>query len=162
MSGEDTRDKLVALIEPLIESKGFEMIDLNYYFGHQGKVFICIDAESGITINDCEEVSRAISELLDNYDPLPHAYILEVSSPGLERPLNTKQHFIRFKGEMIKVTTTEAVAGNIKFAGKLKEASQNSISIESDQGVVTKINYEQIKKAHLWYIKPGNGIQKRK
>jgi ribosome maturation factor RimP len=154
MNREDTRKKLVELIEPLIKSKGFELIDLDYYSGRQGKVFICIDAEGGVKIEDCEEISKAVSGLLDLHDPLPHAYLLEVSSPGPERPLSKIEHFMRFVGAMVKISTKDTILGKSKFAGKLKKANPDFITVECVDGLESNIPYGLIKKAHLWYIKP--------
>lgn len=162
MNRENTRKKLVELIEPLIESRGFEMIDLNYYSGRQGKVFVCIDSSAGVTIENCEEISKAISGLLDLHDPLPHAYLLEVSSPGPERPLKKIEHFMSFIGDMVKISTSEAILGKDKFAGKLKNVNANFITVESEGGLEIEIPFGLIQKAHRWSIKPGTKNMKSK
>lgn len=151
---EDTESQLKAMLEPLLEKMGFELVDLEYYPGKQGKVFLCIDCSEGITIDHCEAVSRAVSSLLDREDPLPHAYLLEVASPGPERPLTKKNHFERFVGEHVKVIASPAIEGQTKFAGKLRNADQDAIIIEKNDGSNVSLQYDQIKKAHLWYKKP--------
>jgi len=157
VSREETRIKLIELIEPFLESRGFELLDLDYYSGRQGKVFLVIDGKDPVTIDDCEEISRAVSELLDRHDPLSHAYLLEVASPGLERPLTKPAHFKKFTGEPVKITLNEEVDGSIKFAGILKESDDHKIVVDKEDGNVTIINYEKIKKAKLWFRKPDKG-----
>lgn len=162
MSREETRVRLIELIEPLVESMGFELLDLEYYSGRQGKVFLVIDGKEPVTIDDCEEVSRAASGLLDRHDPLSHAYLLEVASPGLERPLTKPDNFKQFAGEPVKVVLNQELSGSIKAAGILKEADDHRIFIDKEDGTVIVINYEQIKKARLWFRKPDKGKKKTK
>lgn len=162
MSREETKRKLIELIEPFVESKGYELLDLDYYSGRQGKVFLVIDSKEPVTIDDCEEISRAVSELLDRHDPLTHAYLLEVASPGLERPLTKPAHFKKFIGEPVKITLNEEVDGSAKAAGILKEADDHRIVVDKEDGNVTIISYEKIKKAKLWFRKPDKGRNKTK
>ncbi len=159
---EETRNLLIELIEPLVESKGLELLDLDYYSGRQGKVFLVIDGKDPVTIDDCEEISRAVSGLLDLHDPLSHAYLLEVASPGLERPLTKPAHYAKFKGEPVKVTLNEEVDGSSKAAGILREADENGIILDKEDGNIAAITYEKIKKAKLWFRKPNNRSAKTK
>jgi len=162
VSREETRIKLIGLVEPFVKRMGFELIDLEYYSGRQGKVLLVVDSEKPVTIADCEEISRAVSGLLDRHDPLSHAYLLEVASPGLERPLTKPAHFKKFLGETVKITLIKEVDGSLKYAGILKEADADQVSIEKDDGKITIINYEMIKKAKLWFMKPDHEKKKAK
>ncbi|MBM4236002.1 MAG: ribosome maturation factor RimP [Firmicutes bacterium] len=162
MSREETRIKLLELIEPFVESKGFEILDLDYYSGRQGKVFLVIDGKDPVTINDCEEISRTVSGLLDLHDPLAHAYLLEVASPGLERPLTKPAHFKKYKGEPVKIILNEEVDGSIKYAGILKESDDLKIIVAKEDGNEIIIYYEMIKKAKLWFKKPDKVRKKTK
>ncbi len=153
MSREDLRDRLIELVEPLVESKGFELIKLEYISGKQGKLYLYIDREGGVTIDHCELISNAVSDLLDYHDPIAHAYTLEVSSPGLERPLTKKNHFERFKGEKVKIKTSEEIAGRRKFSGTLAGAGEESIVIKLEDGDDVEIPLPLIDKANLWYPK---------
>ncbi len=162
VSREEIRMKLIELIEPFVENKGFELIDLDYYSGRQGKVLLVIDGKDPVTIDDCEEISRAVSGLLDLHDPFSHAYLLEVASPGLERPLTKPAHFKKFTGEPVKITLNEELNGSIKAAGMLKEADDQKIVVDKEDGNVTIISYEKIKKAKLWFRKPDKGKKKTK
>jgi ribosome maturation factor RimP len=154
MSREETAAKLIDLIEPLVESKGYELVKLDYDARKHGLLHLIIDHEKGITIDDCEVISRAVSELLDHQDPINHAYSLEVSSPGLERPLTKKEHFARFVGEKTKIRTSDEINGSGKFAGTLVGADNNLVTIRGEDGNMADIPYELIKKANLWYTKP--------
>lgn len=153
MSREETRDKLIGLIEPLVESKGFELIKLDYASGKQGKLNLYIDREGGVTIDHCELISSAVSDLLDYHDPISHAYTLEVSSPGLERPLTKKKHFERFTGEKVKVKTSEEIGGRKNFSGTLGGIRDDSIIIELEDGDEVEIPLNLINRANLWYPK---------
>ncbi len=154
MSREDTRAKLIELIEPLVESKGFELVKLNYRPGKQGKLDLYIDREGGVTIDHCELISNAVSDLLDYHDPIAHAYTLEVSSPGLERPLTKKIHFERFEGEKAKVKTSEEIEGRKNFSGTLAGTREESIIIALEEGRDVEIPLALIARANLWYPKP--------
>lgn len=162
MSREETRNRLIELIEPFVESNGFELLELEYYSGKQGKVFMVINGKKPITIADCEEVSRAVSGLLDLHDPLSHAYLLEVASPGLERPLTKPAHFKKFTGEPVKITLNEELNGSIKAAGILKAADDHQIVVDREDGNESLISYEKIKKAKLWFRKPDQRKKKTK
>lgn len=106
----DTRNLLIQLIEPVCESAGYELVQIHYVREQGGwvvRVFIDDadgDIDSHISFDDCERVSRELSALLDVEDPIPQAYRLEVSSPGVDRPLRTAAHFRRFAGQRAKVS----------------------------------------------------------
>ncbi len=147
------KDKLTELIEPLVESKGFELVKLEYSSGKQGKLDLYIDREGGVTIDHCELISNAVSDLLDYHDPITHAYTLEVSSPGIERPLTKKEHFERFAGEKIKVKTSEEIEGRKNFSGTLVGTSGDAIVVTLEEGREQEIPLKLIAKANLWYQK---------
>jgi len=153
MSREEMQDRLIELIEPLVESKGFELVKLEYAPGKQGKLNLYIDREGGVTIDHCELISNAVSDLLDYHDPITHAYNLEVSSPGIERPLTKKKHFERFEGEKVKVKTSEEIEGRKKFSGTLTGTGEDTISITLEDGLDVEIPLSLIDKANLWYPK---------
>ncbi len=153
MSREEVRNNLIKLIEPAVESRGFELIQLDYIPGKHGHLHLYIDHEEGVTIDHCETVSNVVSDLLDFHDPINHAYTLEVSSPGLERPLTKKKHFERFTGEKVKVKTVEPMEGRKKFSGILKKTGENSVFVELDDGSEAEIPLDRVEKANLWYTK---------
>ena len=148
---EELKAKLTRLVQPLIEERGIELVQLEYTAGRKGHLCIYIDKPGGVTIADCEAVSREISGLLDAYDPIPQSYILEVSSPGVERPLNRESDFQRFRGEMVKVYTREPVNGKSYFGARLLGAGEGFVELLPEKGEKVRIALENIKKAHLWY-----------
>ena len=128
-----TRDELLKLLEPTVEGLGYELSDLEARLGSQnGFLRVYIDHADGVSLEDCEKVSRAISALLDVEDPVPGQYNLEVSSPGADRTLTKTAHFERFTGETVKVQTRFPVEGRRRFRGKLLSADEENIVLEVD------------------------------
>jgi ribosome maturation factor RimP len=128
-----TSDELAALLEPAIERLGYELSDLELRLGGKGGlVRVFIDRPEGIGLADCERVSQAVSALLDVEDPVPGNYDLEVSSPGLNRKLTKIEHFQRFTGQIVKVTTRFPVEGRRRFRGKLLSVDETEIVVEVD------------------------------
>jgi len=143
------RDTLAARLAPLVEGLGYELWELEYAPGRgNGLLRLYIDAASGITLDDCERVSRAVSELLDAEDPIPGHYTLEVSSPGLERPLRTAGQFARFAGETVFVETVQAIEGRRRFKGALAAVGGGTIEVDVD-GKRWTLPLDGIRKAHL-------------
>ena len=128
-----TSDELAKLLEPTVESLGFELSDLQAKIGGQsGLLRLFIDKADGISLEDCEKVSLAVSALLDVEDPLPGQYNLEVSSPGADRTLTKLAHFERFAGETVKVQMRFPIEGRRRFRGKLVSADEENIVVEVD------------------------------
>ncbi len=128
-----TSDELAALLEPTVEGLGYELADLEVKLGgRSGVVRVFIDQPDGITLDDCEKVSLAVSALLDVEDPLPGHYDLEVSSPGLNRKLTKPAHFERFAGEEVKVEMRFPIDGRKRFRGQLKASDTESILVVVD------------------------------
>jgi len=128
-----TSDELAELIEPTVERLGYELADLEVKLGgRSGVVRLFIDQPAGITLDDCERVSLAVSALLDVEDPVPGHYDLEVSSPGLNRKLTKPEHFARFAGELVKVEMRFPIEGRKRFRGLLKATDGDTIEVEVD------------------------------
>ncbi len=144
-----TRDELVKLLEPTVEGLGYELSDLEASLGgRNGFLRIYIDKDDGISLDDCEKVSLAISALLDVEDPVPGQYNLEVSSPGSDRTLTKLSHFERFTGETVKVQMRFPVDGRRRFRGKLLSADEENIVLEVD-GVAHTLTMATIDTARL-------------
>ncbi|MFP5350684.1 MAG: ribosome maturation factor RimP [Gammaproteobacteria bacterium] len=125
----DTR--LRALVESGVNALGFDLVDVELVGGRQHQTLrVYIDSRGGITVDDCADVSRHVSAILDVEDPLPGSYTLEVSSPGLDRPLVTRADFERYCGEIVKVRTHAPVAGRRNFTGRLLEVAGEGVAIE--------------------------------
>jgi ribosome maturation factor RimP len=143
------RDTLTAMLRPVVESLGYVLWELECAPGKgNGYVRLFIDAEAGITVDDCERVSRAVSELLDAEDPVPWQYTLEVSSPGFDRPLRTPEHFAPYVGETVFVELAQPLDGRRRFLGPLTAAGAGTIEVEVD-GRRLVLPIDGIRKAHL-------------
>ena len=130
--------KLSQLLQPLVEGLGYEFVGLEHSSNPKNPVVVIyIDREEGIAIEDCEAVSREVAALLDVEDPIPGHYNLEVSSPGLDRPLFTIEQFARFAGQEANVTVYAPVDGRRKFRGIILAASGDTVTIEQDGEEVT-------------------------
>jgi ribosome maturation factor RimP len=143
------RDRLVELLRPVVEGLGFELWELEYSAsrGH-GMLRIYVDSDNGVTLHDCEIVSVAVSERLDAEDPIAGHYTLEVSSPGVERPLRLAEHFARFVGEEVFVELSHMVANRRRFKGRLLSAGPQSVAVEVD-GVRYDLPLDLVRRAHL-------------
>jgi ribosome maturation factor RimP len=143
------RERLIALIEPELARLGFELVELEYAAGRsQALVRLFIDQPQGVTVDDCERVSRATAALLDVEDPIPTAYTLEVSSPGFDRPLKTPAHFERFVGSRVFVELKLPREGRRRYTGLLQSVSPSGVELEVDRQKV-EVPFGEIGKARL-------------
>jgi len=143
------RERLTALLEPLLGRLGYELVDLEYTSGRAHAVVrVFIDAAAGVGLEDCTKVSREISALLDVEDPIPNAYTLEVSSPGFDRVLRTQAHFGRFVGARVFVELKEPRAGRRRYTGTLLAVDEGGIALEVDREQVA-LKFAEIGKARL-------------
>lgn len=143
------RERLIELIEPLVGRLGYELVEVEYGAGHgRGTLRVFIDAAAGIGVDDCERVSREISALLDVEDPIATAYTLEVSSPGFDRVLRTREHFGRFVGSRVFVELKEPRAGRRRYTGQLLAVDDGGIALAVDQERVA-VAFAEIGKARL-------------
>lgn len=128
---EDYELKTEKILEPILTANNFELYDVEYV-KEGGNWFLrtYIDKENGITVDDCELVSRALSDLLDKHDFIPDSYILEVSSPGLGRQLKRDKHFEKSIGEEVEIKLFKPVNKRKEFIGLLTAYDSNSITIE--------------------------------
>jgi ribosome maturation factor RimP len=133
--------ELIEFVEPVCADAGYELVELEYSQSAQGPVVrVFIDypdgSKGGISFSECEEISRELSALFDVEDPIEHAYSLEVSSPGLDRPLRTPEHFQRFVGEEAKISLREGIDGRRNFRGRLVKVEtsgpESSVTVEVD------------------------------
>lgn len=132
LANKDRIEKLSEeLLAPIITKHEVELVDVEYVkeLGHF-YLRVYIDKDGGVTINDCEAVSRAFEEVLDAEDPITDAYILEVSSPGLDRPLKKDKDFERSIGKDVEFKLYKALNGQKEFVGTLKSYTQSEMVIE--------------------------------
>jgi ribosome maturation factor RimP len=142
-------DRVAETATPVLRQAGYDLI-LAEFVPQPGTLRLYIDREDGVTVDSCADVSRLVSDLIDGRGldaDIPH-YQLEVSSPGLDRPLVRPKDFQRFIGHRIKVTTREAIAGRRRFTGTLETADEQGISVECD-GTPYALAYSVIERARL-------------
>ncbi len=142
-------EKIAQLVRPTVESLGFELWGCEYIpAGKHSTLRLFIESEAGVTVDDCGRVSRQISALMDVEDPIASAYMLEVSSPGMDRLLFTPEQFKAYEGEIVQVRTSSPVMGRKRFKGEMLQVSDQDIVVEVD-GEAYELAYELIDKANL-------------
>jgi len=135
-SKEQIQSKTEFLLQPIMEINHFELVDVEYLKeGSNWYLRIYIDKEGGITINDCEVVSRAFSELLDEDDYITGAYIMEVSSPGLGRPLKKEKDFARNLNREVEIHLYKAKDKTKEFRGILEDYTDKTVTIITEEEV---------------------------
>ncbi len=137
------------LIRPVVEAMGYELWGLDFHPQGRGALLrVYIESAQGITLEDCERVSHQLSGVLDVSDPIRGPYTLEVSSPGLDRPLFTPEQFRRYLGQRIRVRITGQVQGRRNFTGELLEVSDEAILLREDHTDYT-LALDAIERARL-------------
>jgi len=140
---------LVKLLDPVVKAMGYEMLGIEHIpNGKRSALRIYIDNEQGIKLEDCSRVSQQIAGVLDVNDPIQGTYDLEVSSPGLDRPLFTVEHFRRFIGVEVKLNLREKIAGRRKLVGEISAVSDERVDV-IDTGINYQIPVDVIDKARL-------------
>jgi len=152
--GSGTKEFLEARIATLAEqtaaAMGMEIVLIEIKGGgNRSIVRVFIDQPEGISLNDCERFSRRFSVLLDVEDWIPFRYVLEVSSPGLDRPLTKETDFQRFAGKNARIRTRLPIEGQRSFKGKILRAGEGRVVMELDQGKQVEISAAEIEKANL-------------
>jgi len=155
---KDIRTRLMGIVEPVCEDAGYELVDLSYQREQGGWIVrVFIDRLPGspnpdpIGFDDCENVSRELSAVFDVEDPVPTAYSLEVSSPGMERPLRSAEHFRRFVGQTAKIALNDGVDGRRNFKGTLEgfDDESNAVLIRVEDGQAFSLPLSDIRSAKL-------------
>jgi ribosome maturation factor RimP len=150
---QDLMDKIWAIGDRVARSGDVEIVDIEFLGGGKHRVLrVYIDkaAEGGVTLEDCQLVSRGMEEILDTEDLIPGAeYTLEVSSPGVERKLTRPQDFEKSVGKKVKVVTLEPVANATTWIGLLQTFAENVLTVEAADGKTAQIPLDKVKKANL-------------
>jgi len=138
------------LVRGVVEAMGYELVGVEYLTGQPGGnlLRVYIDQPEGITLDDCSAVSHQLSGVLDVEDPIPGNYNLEISSPGLDRPLFTPEQFRRYLGQQVNVRLEASLPGRRKYKGKLLAIEGNTIEVEVD-GEVYALDLDDIRDARL-------------
>ena len=141
--------RLAEILTPVIEDLGFELVRVRYMGGKTPTVQIMADRpEGGIEVDDCAEISTAVSAHLDVEDPIEDAYTLEVSSPGIDRPLTRLKDFDQWSGYVAKLETDELIDGRRRFKGRLAGTEGTEVLVEIDEGTVG-LQFEWLSDAKL-------------
>lgn len=135
--------------KPIAEKKGLELVDTEFVKeGNQWYLRVFIDKKGGVTLNDCQAVSEELEPILDERDPTEHSYILEVSSPGIDRPLKSERDFLRHIGDKIEVKTFAPVNGEKIWVGELMDYKDGELVLLTETGEM-KIPQKAIALARL-------------
>jgi ribosome maturation factor RimP len=142
-------DRIGAMVHPILFNEGMELVDIEYRRESKGWVLrLYLDKEGGITLDDCTRISQEVGRGLDIEDFIQTPYILEVSSPGLTRPLKNEKDFMKCRHCVIKVKTLDPIENRRHFKGRLRGVSENKIEIEIDGGFF-QIPLSNVVKANL-------------
>ncbi len=143
-------ESLTELLEPVITAMGYELVGVEFQSGkRQSTVRLYIDAEGGVGLGDCEAVSHQVSGVLDVEDPIQGAYVLEVSSPGLDRPIFKASDYERFRGERIRLRLRELYDGRRRVRGLLGGLDGEYVVVTEADGGPLRVPLELIEKARL-------------
>ena len=149
MKRKEVEERVESLVLSAVD-KTFELVDVEYVKeGPHRFLRIYMDKEGGLTLEDCQKISESVSEPLDREDFIDEAYFLEVSSPGLDRPLKKDEDYHRFTGENIEVKLYEALDGEKHYEGELRGLSDGTVEILTDAQETVKIPKNKIASAKL-------------
>lgn len=151
MNREGVIEGLKRIISPVAESLGFELIEVEYHrrSGGRSLVRIFIDKEGGITVDDCERLSREVQAEMDVENLIAESYTLEVSSPGLDRPLKKLEDYRRNPGKLVGLSTTAPINNQRFLIGRISHLDGDSIVLTIEKGEEVKIPFSLISKANL-------------
>ena len=142
-------DRVRAIILPIVLNEGMEVVDIEYRRESGGWVLrVILDKEGGVTLDDCTRVSQEAGRSLDVEDIIPTSYTLEVSSPGLTRPLKTERDFMKYLHRLVKVKTVDPIGNRRQFKGRLLKVSENGVEIQVE-GRIFQIPLANVAKANL-------------
>ncbi|MBZ0170001.1 ribosome maturation factor RimP [Candidatus Methylomirabilis lanthanidiphila] len=149
MAGEVV-ERVKSIAIPLFVELGLELVDVEFRREAGGWILrLYLDKCGGVTLGDCQRVSEELSDLLDVENVIDHPYTLEVSSPGLNRPLSRESDFLRFTGQRARISTSQVIEGRRRFLGVLRGYEDGRVSLEREDGTVVCIPYALIAKARL-------------
>jgi ribosome maturation factor RimP len=159
-------EELIAVFEPVLRSAGLELVDVEF---RSGVLLVTVDRPGGVDLEALTEANRVVSAVLDERDPIPSRYSLEVSSPGVERPLRTPAHFTKALGETVAVKTRPQVPGERRRRGRLVSADQEGFELAPDESPETTIrlgysDVDRVRTVFVWGPEPkprsGSGGQR--
>jgi len=152
-------DELLAVLQPVLEATNLELVDVEL---RSGVLLVTVDRPGGVDLEALTDANRAVSGVLDELDPIPGRYTLEVSSPGVERTLRTPAHFAKAVGETVSVKTRPQVPGERRLRGRLVASDDSGfeLAVEGRDGAPTRLSYADIDRARtvfVWGPESGSG-----
>ncbi|HEX4866296.1 MAG TPA: ribosome maturation factor RimP [Acidimicrobiales bacterium] len=154
-----TADRVQALVLPILDAAGLDLYDLELA---GGTLQILVDREGGAGIDEIATVSRQISRALDEHDPIDGHYTLEVSTPGLERPLRTPAHFVRAVGRTVKVKTRPGTEGDRRLEGTVTSVEDDAVTFALPDGTTRTLRCDDIERARTTFEWGGAAKRERK
>ncbi len=145
----EIRDRVITLVEPILAEQGLELVDVEHRReGHGQVVRLLVDREGGVDLETLSRLSRELSDVLDGEEPIPGTYTLEVSSPGIHRPLRRPEHFVGYLGKKVRVCCRAPQNGQRNFLGTLAAVTAGGVTLRSDGGAESYIEFANIDKAN--------------
>jgi len=144
-----TEKEIIMILEPVLKEMGYELVDLNFKKEKNWILRIFIDNDNGITLDDCEKASRFIGDILDGNNLINTHYNLELSSPGINRPLTREEDFIKYAGKKVFIQLKEQYINRKNFKGIIKGIIENNVEIEENESNTYNIPLNLIFKARL-------------
>ena len=146
----DLISRIEAILAPSVEAMGFELVRIRYGGGTRPVLQIMAERDTGeMSVEDCAQLSRTVSALLDVEDPISDEYVLEVSSPGIDRPLTRPKDFVRYAGHLARLEVAPPVKGQRRFRGTLAGLAQDVLRLVPEAGEAVEIPLAQITRAQL-------------
>ena len=158
----EVREEVRQLAEPLAEEHGYELVDIEQAsLGHHRVIRVFLDKPGGVTVDDCARFSRRLADAMDMNQIVPGRYHLEVSSPGLERPIRTLEHVRRFTGQRINLQTHDARDGRRRWEGVLLGPVDGRAGVRTDEGDEQWFEWAEVRSARL-VVDPWAGLRQAK
>lgn len=152
MARQSLTENVARLAEPLALELGLELVEVEFLKERGEHILrVLIDREGGVRLDDCESLSRTLGEVLDQEDPVPHSYLLEVSSAGIERPLKKEADYKRFAGKRARIKLYSPFMGQKVYSGVLLGIENGEVRLETGKGGIIGIPPEKIAKANLLF-----------
>ncbi len=148
MDAHDLPHRIRLLVGPAVERLGFDLVAVEWLGAQHGRILrLSVEKPGGVSAGDCTRVSHYVSPLLDEADPIAAAYVLEVSSPGIDRPVQRRADFVRFKGFRVKIKLVDGHPRR-RYSGRIVEVDDQLVHVDVD-GVVHPVAFEAIERANL-------------
>jgi ribosome maturation factor RimP len=145
----EIRNKVITLVEPVLAEQGLELVDVEHRREGHGQVLrLLVDRQGGVDLDTLSRLSRELSVLLDVEEPVPGRYTLEVSSPGIHRPLRRPEHFIPYLGKRVRIRSHLPLDGQRNFCGTLATVTGGGVTLQLDAGAQTYFEFSNIEKAN--------------